>query len=122
MKTHFNNPDYAKKQALLQQQMLAVSPPAIPFKRKAKKNNEEVKDKFQSIEVPLDPEDKDSDTSEWKVAVFEAETPIEFVTVMEIVWFPRWLQVKVLSTGSLIWTGLEILQSPHSDSGALPSR
>ena len=71
MKTHFNNLDYAKKQALLQQQMLAVSPPAILFKRKAKKNNGEEKDKFQSIEVPLDPDDKDSDTLEWKVAVFE---------------------------------------------------
>ena len=71
MKTHFHHEEYSKKQALLHQQMLAVSPPPIPFKRQKKKSSSEEKDKYQTIEIPLDPSDKDSDKTEWKIPVFE---------------------------------------------------
>ena len=51
--------------------MLTVSPPAIPFKRPKKKEKSDEKDQYQTNDILLDPSDKTSDTTEWKVPVFE---------------------------------------------------
>ena len=41
MKTGFSNPDYVKKVAAMQIQAMQVNPPAIPFRRNKKKDDEE---------------------------------------------------------------------------------
>ena len=80
MKTHFNDPEYAKKIALLHQQSLNVFPPAIPFGRKKKDKEEDKKDQqYQKIDVPLTPEGDNVDTTEWKVPLFEEGDAEEWI-------------------------------------------
>jgi len=40
MKTHFSDPDYVKKVAQMQIQAMQVNPPAIPFRRVKKKEED----------------------------------------------------------------------------------
>ena len=63
MKTHFNNPEYIKKVALMHQQQLAAYPPAILYAKKRKENtNASGKGRaYQKVSVPLDPNDPDFD-------------------------------------------------------------
>ena len=81
MKTHFSNSEYAKKVAALHQLSLHVYPPAIPYatKKKEIETENEQKDKYKSVEVPLDHTDVDSDKTEWKVLTFEKGTSEEWV-------------------------------------------
>ena len=84
MKTTYSNPEYLRKQILLQEQVLQVFPPAIPFKvekgkKKGKKDSdsstEKSKDHFKKIEVPLDKDNPDSDKTEWAMPTFDTGTP-----------------------------------------------
>ena len=66
MKTHFSSMEYAKKLAALHQQSLHMYPPAIPYtvKKKEKETENEQKDKYKTMEVPLDHMDDNSDKTE----------------------------------------------------------
>ena len=82
MKTHFNDPDYGKKVTLLQQQSLNVFPPSIPYVRAKKKSSDEggyPKDSSLKVYVPIDKDDIDGQSTEWKMATFESGTPEEFI-------------------------------------------
>ena len=82
LKTQFTDPDYAKKVALLQQQSLNIFQPAILYtkpKTKIEEKSDILKDRYQKIKVPIDHEDPNSQTTEWKVPLFENGTPEEFI-------------------------------------------
>ena len=44
-----------------------------------KKEKNEDKDKYQTVEIPLDPTDKESDKTQWKIPVFEQGDAEEWV-------------------------------------------
>ena len=81
MKTHFNSTECAKKVTAMHQQSLHVYPPAIPYVNKKKEKDTEIdqKDKYKTVEVPLDHTDENSDKTEWKVLTFGQGTPEEWV-------------------------------------------
>ena len=82
MKTHFSDPEYGKRVAMLQTQAFSIFPPAIPYvkaKKKADDQDESSKDTYQKIEVPIDPMEVDGKKTEWKVPMFHNGTPEEFV-------------------------------------------
>ena len=41
MKTNYSNPEYVKRVAAMQMQAIQVNPPAIPFRREKKKDDED---------------------------------------------------------------------------------
>ena len=71
MKTSYNNHEYAKKVALLLTQAAHVNPPAIAFRRKKPKDDEE-DEKLTKIKICLDPDDEDSDEFESRCFLFES--------------------------------------------------
>jgi hypothetical protein len=60
-----------RKVAVLQQQALHINPPAIPFRRKHKKSDEDDGPETKKIKIKIDPEDEDSDELEVKAFLFE---------------------------------------------------
>jgi hypothetical protein len=84
MKTHHNDVEYSKKVAQ-KLQGLTSFPPAIPFEKPSEKkaDSKDDKDKYKTFEVKIDKEDKDSDTIEHSIKVFEQGTPEEYVKFLE---------------------------------------
>ena len=85
MKTHFNDPEYAKRMAH-KVSSLAIFPPAIPFEKpKSKKSDKdkEEKDKIKTFNVKIDSGNKDSDTVDYHIKVFENGTAEEYVQWLE---------------------------------------
>ena len=85
MKTHYNDPEYAKKMA---QKFTGLTsfPPAIPFDKPTEKKVEkdkENKDKFKSFDIKIDKEDKDSDKIEHNVRIFEEGSPETYIKWLE---------------------------------------
>ena len=79
MKTHFNNVEYEKKMA---QKGLTSFPPAILFEKatETKTSTKDVeKDKYKTFDVKIDKEDKNSDTIEYSIKVFEEGGPESYV-------------------------------------------
>ena len=69
MKTNYSNPDYVKRGvAAMQVQAMQVNPPAIPFRRE-KKKDEDVETK--KLKIRTDPEAEDSDELEIRATVFD---------------------------------------------------
>ena len=84
MKTHFNNSNYAKKVAMLQQQTLHVHSPPIPFvvlEKKSMKmdNNDEDKSNYKKIDVLLDHTNTNTGSTKQKVHVFEKHNPEDWI-------------------------------------------
>ncbi len=71
MKNHFSNPDYVKKVAQMQVQAMQVNPPAIPFRRVKKKEDDEDEVETKKLKIRTDPTDEDSDEIEIKATVFD---------------------------------------------------
>ena len=71
MKTAYGNPEYVKKVAKMQIQALQVNPPAVPFRRDAKKTDKDSERETKKLKIKTDPEDKDSDEIEVKAFVFD---------------------------------------------------
>ena len=83
MKTHYNDVEYSKKMA---QKGLSSFPPAIAFERSTEKKvnkEEEEKDLFKTFDVRIDKKDKDSDTLEYSVKVFEEGNQEAYVKWLE---------------------------------------
>ena len=78
MKTSHSNPEYIKKVAQMQIQAMQVNPPAIPFRR-AKKKDEEEEVEFKKLKIKTDPTDEDSDELEIKATVFDEGDAEEWV-------------------------------------------
>ena len=78
MKTSHSNPEYIKKVAQMQIQAMQVNPPAIPFRREKKKDEEEEVE-FKKLKIKTDPTDEDSDELEIKATVFDEGDAEEWV-------------------------------------------
>ena len=90
MKTHFNNPEYAKKMAQKMQSLATCLPPAILFekneKKSEKKDNE--KEKYKTFDIKLSKKEKDSEKVEISVKVFENGTPEDFCK-----WYEQYVEL-----------------------------
>ena len=65
---------------------LTSFPPAIPFEKPMEKKSEkkdDEKDKYLSFDIKIDKEDKDSETIEQNVKIFETGTPEVYIKWME---------------------------------------
>ncbi|KAG9288965.1 hypothetical protein G9A89_021688 [Geosiphon pyriformis] len=54
MKNHFSNPDYVKKVAQMQVQAMQVNPPAIPFRRIKKKEDDKDEVETKKLKIKTD--------------------------------------------------------------------
>ena len=86
MKTHFNNPEYAKKMAQKMQSLATCLPPAILFEKNEKKDNE--KEKYKTFDIKLPKKEKDSEKVENSVKVFENGTPEDFCK-----WYEQYVEL-----------------------------
>jgi hypothetical protein len=85
MKTHFSDNDYNKK-VTNKMQGLTSFPPAIPFEKPTEKKTETKesdKDKFKTFDIRIDKDNKDSDTIEQSIKVFEQGPPEVYVQWLE---------------------------------------
>ena len=91
MRTHFSNPEYAKKVALLQTQQLSVFPPAIPYEKPKEKENsyKGEKEDYKSFEVKLNPADEDSEKVEYHLRMYESGTPEQYV-----IWYKKYVELE----------------------------
>ena len=66
-------------------QGLTTFPPAIPFEKVTEKTSDskDEKDKFKTFEIKIDREDKESDTIEQSIRVFEQGSPEDYVKWLE---------------------------------------
>ena len=91
MKTHFNNVEYEKKMA---QKGLTSFPPAILFEKatETKTSTKDVeKDKHKTFDVEIDKEDKNSDTIEYSIKVFEEGGPETYVQ-----WYENYKELEMM--------------------------
>ena len=85
MKTHYSDVEYSKKMAR-KLQGLSSFPPAIPFEKPAEKktaNEKDEKDKYKTFDIKIDKDDKDSDTVEQHIKVFEQGSPEDYIKWLE---------------------------------------
>ncbi len=69
MKTSHSNPEYIKRVAAMQMQAMQVNPPAIPFRREKRKEDDEGETK--KLKIKTDPTDEDSDEIEIRATVLD---------------------------------------------------
>ena len=90
MKTHFNNPEYAKKMAQKMQSLATCLPPAILFEKNEKKSEKKdnKKEKYKTFDIKLSKKEKDSEKVEISVKVFENRTPEDFCK-----WYEQYVEL-----------------------------
>lgn len=74
MKMKFNEADLALRSSTNQQRALLVYPPPIlftPVKGREKDTKSSEKEKYKTVDVPLDHTNQNSDTTEWPMPIFE---------------------------------------------------
>ena len=92
MKTHFSNPDYAKKMMQKMQRLATCLPPAILFEKDEKTKKavqDNGKDKYKTFETKLNKKEKDSEKYDHVVKIFEDASTEDYC-----MWYMKYTKVK----------------------------